>query len=98
MAKISARGAVKLAEATSDYTAEDNDGLQGVGGIVRTFYVLRSDGTVLAASSFPNHPGGSYDRKRSTYKAVARMSKDIGREGMLAAFGRFAARKGATLV
>ena len=51
MAKISARGAVKLAEAVLDEESSD-----WPGGIARTFYVLRSDGTVLQASVVPAAP------------------------------------------
>ena len=94
MAKISANGAVKLAEAHLD-TYDDED--IGVGGMWRTIYVLRSDGVVLRATQFPQHPNGAYDRKRSAYKVQGRFTKAIGHDALLAAFERFAARKGATV-
>jgi hypothetical protein len=95
MAKISARGAVKLAEATQDIPADD---MGSVGGTIRVFYVLRSDGVVLRATSFPFHPGGSYDRKRSSYAVTGRMLKSTAtRAELLAAFAQFAARKNAVL-
>lgn len=98
MAKISANGAVKLAEAHLD-TIDPED--IGVGGMWRTIYVLRSDGVVLRATQFPQHPNGAYDRKRQGYKRVGVLPAAIvagGRPSMLHAFERFAARKGATIV
>ena len=91
MAKISARGAVKLAEATMDEESSD-----WPGGVARTFYVLRSDGTILRASSFPNHPGGSYDRKRTAYTVMGKLKACTTAEKH-EAFARYIARKGAVL-
>jgi hypothetical protein len=68
MAKISARGATKLAEASIDMPFD-----QSVGGVARLFYVLRSDGAILKATSFPNHPRGAYDRKRTGYTIIAKI-------------------------
>jgi hypothetical protein len=96
MAKISARGAVKLAEAHLDMESSD-----WPGGVARTIYVLRSDGVVLRATQFPQHPQGAYDRKRTGYVKVGKLAEAIragGRPSMLLAFERFAARKGAVLV
>lgn len=70
MAKISAHGATKTAELTSDVT----NGVPSTGGIVRYIHVLRSDGAILRSSSFPQHPHGSVNRKRSTYRKVAQVS------------------------
>lgn len=95
MAKISARGATKLAEAIANDVSPD-----WPGNVARTFYVLRSDGGVLRATSFPNHPGGSYDRQRSGYKLLGKAPVAIiaeGREALVAWFDRFAARKGAVV-
>ena len=50
--------------------------------------------------SFPLHPNGSYDRKRTRYRTVGKLQAAIiagGRPSMLHAFKRFAARKGAVL-
>lgn len=63
MATISAYGCVKLAEAHYDlYIDSITPGFQQV----RYFYVLRSDGAVLVASSYPQ-ADHAYDRKRGGY-------------------------------
>lgn len=90
MAKISAHNSFKLAESWFDITSYggDHEVDRNVGGVVRRFYVLRSDGKVLAASSFPKHPGGSYDRKRTGYSVAGTLKnyEPTNRQEMIAHF------------
>lgn len=84
MAKISARGAVKLAEASRELTTED-------GTVVRYHYVLCSDGRVLRAFSLP-HAERAYDRKRSSY-SVLRAWSGLSRAELVQRFCVWAVQK-----
>lgn len=64
--------------------------ISGTGGTTRYIHVLRSDRTVLRSSSFPNHPGGSYDRKRSGYRAIGKISESA--PDLIASFEAYHAR------
>lgn len=89
MAKISARGARKLAEQSIDMPMDER-----VGGVARLFLVLRSDGVILRATSFPHHPHGAYDRKRTGYTIAARIKPGA---DMQVVFDRYVERKRAKL-
>lgn len=93
MAKISAYGAVKVADGAIDVTEEGAD-------TIRYHFVLRSDGEVLRASSYP-FAASAYLRKRSGYTLVGRVSKAVqagGRDEMRLWMDQFLARKRAQYV
>jgi hypothetical protein len=69
MAKISAHGATKLAEGYYDFDFGSSL------GVARNHYVLRSDGAILKASSYPNAER-SYDRRRTSYRKVAKFKAE----------------------
>lgn len=71
MAKISAHGATKLEERSFD-TSVSSGNTDFFGDTVRHFYVLRSDGAILRASSYPS-ANTSYDRKRSGYTVAGKI-------------------------
>lgn len=85
MAKISARGATKVAEAHFDFTDSTS--------VVRYFYVLRSDGVILKATSWPN-AATAYDRKRTGYSIAAKV-KPV--NDKLDVFTKFVNRRAARL-
>ena len=108
MAKISARGCHKLAEVTRDVdilkmrseafgiTEGDKSWSDACGGTIRYFYVLRSDGQILQASSYPFHPGGSYYRKRGGYslwKSFSAAAVTKGEQYLIDQFRLIMARK-----
>jgi hypothetical protein len=64
MAKISARGCHKLAEATFDFPRDDSGTCDHFGPVLRHVFVLRSDGHILSCTSHPQ-AADSYDRRRS---------------------------------
>ncbi len=64
MAKVSAHNCHKLAEVTEDIVHGE-----GFYDTVRHHFVLRSDGAVLHARSFPKGPT-PYDRRRGSYKVA----------------------------
>lgn len=74
MAKISAHGAHKVAEASFDMDRSDYD--THFGSVVRYHYVLTSDGRILSAHSWPQ-ARSSYDRSRSAYTIDAKIKKDF---------------------
>lgn len=88
MAKISAHGSTKLAEGFYDF----NYG--GSLGAVRTFYVLRSDGVILRASSYP-FAQRAYDRKRSGYTVAGRFKP--GKDVSVERFQEFVSRRAARM-
>lgn len=89
MAKISARGATKVAEAHFDFT----DSFAGTTHVVRYFYVLRSDGAILSANAWPNAES-AYDRKRTGYSIAAKVKPG---NDNLAVFTKFVNRRAARL-
>ena len=70
MAKISAHNARKLAELKVPYHRGSPD--EFFGEITEYFYVLTSDRRILRSYRYPEAKS-AYDRKRSSYKIVARI-------------------------
>jgi hypothetical protein len=90
MAKISAHGSHKVTERSFDvYSGTHSDFL---GSVTRYIFVLRSDGAILRATSWPEAET-SYDRKRTGYSLIAKIKPGRDR---LEAFNRFVDRREST--
>lgn len=83
MAKISAHGSIKLAERTFTVTRTE----AGETYSYKYFWVLRSDGTVLVASSNASAKD-SYGRRRSNYRVAGKFSKINDQAGLRNSFDR----------
>jgi hypothetical protein len=92
MAKLSARGARKLAEFHVDHSTSDPGSF--LGDTTRVWFVLRSDGVILRAIAYPNAET-SYDRSRKGYTTFGKLKPQhrVSEDAMRAAFATFQGKR-----